>query len=177
MEHQHWDSIREAPSARGLATAAALVPTVMGLVVLVGWAFGIEALKAQWSLGVTTKANTAAALFLSGISLLLMLPRASAPWRRRLGRAGAAIVCALGALTLSEHLIGWNLGIDQLLFTEPPGEIATTSPGRMGPPASTSLALIGLALLLLEWRTRRNRSPSQVLAALVALIALLPVLG
>jgi PAS domain S-box-containing protein len=177
MEHQRIVPPKEATSVRGLATAAALVPMAMGLVVLIGWIFGIEPLKAQWSLGVKMKANTAAALCVSGLSLLLMLPTAGPPWRRRLGRAGAAIVCALGAMTLSEHLVGWNLGIDALLFREPPGELATASPGRMGPPASTSFTLIGLALLLLEWRTRRNRSPSQGLAVVVAVIALLPLLG
>src|SRR5262245_37683035 len=94
MEHPPAVSTREAPSARGLATAAALVPITMGLVVLVGWAFGIDTLKAQWSLGVKMKANTAVALFLSGISLLLLLPPACPAWRRRLGRVGGAIVCA-----------------------------------------------------------------------------------
>jgi signal transduction histidine kinase/ActR/RegA family two-component response regulator len=162
---------------RGLVTAAAALPVAMGLAVMIGWIFDIQGLRVQWSLGVAMKANTAACLLLSGISLLLLLPPDASPWRRRVGLAGAAIVCAFGALTLSEHLVGWNLGIDQLLIHEPPGELATTSPGRMEPPASTSFVLIGLALLLLDWRTRRNRSPSQGMVVAVAVIALLPVLG
>ena len=52
----------------------------------------------------------------------------------------------LGALTLSEHLFGWNLGIDQLLATEVPGVARTASPNRMGPPASLSMTLLGLAV-------------------------------
>ena len=40
---------------------------------------------------------------------------------RRIGTVLAAFAGVLGALTLSRHVLGWNLGIDQLLFSEPPG--------------------------------------------------------
>ena len=62
----------------------------------------------------------------------------------------------IGLLTLSEHVLGWNLHIDQLLFTEPAGALATNSPGRMGITASTDFVLFGAALLLLY-----RQKPSQ----------------
>jgi hypothetical protein len=64
-------------------------------------------------------------------------------------RPFAALISLLGALTLVEHLAGINLGIDTLLFDEAPGAVATTAPGRMGPPASISFLLLGAGLLLL----------------------------
>jgi PAS domain S-box-containing protein len=89
----------------------------------------------------------------------------------------ASVAIAVGGLTFVEHLSGKDFGIDQLLFHEPPGAAATASPGRMGPPASASFLLSGLALLLLDVRTRRGAVPSQWLALLVGLIALLPLIG
>jgi signal transduction histidine kinase len=45
-----------------------------------------------------------------------------------------------------------DFGIDNLIFTEAPGSPATTSPNRMGLPASTCFTLLGLALCLLAAR-------------------------
>ena len=82
---------------------------------------------------------------------------------------------AIGALTLSEHLVGWNLGIDELLASEPAGALATMSPNRMGPPASTSNVLLGVALCL--GSTSRWRALSHVLAFVTCVIAALPLMG
>lgn len=57
---------------------------------------------------------------------------------------------AIGIATFSQHLFGWNLGIDQLLFVEPPGAAATASPRRMRPPASACFTLASIALVLLH---------------------------
>ena len=50
-------------------------------------------------------------------------------------------------------------------------------PNRMGPPASTSVTLAGVALLLLSWRDRRALRWAQGLALAVCLIALLSCMG
>jgi signal transduction histidine kinase/FixJ family two-component response regulator len=78
------------------------------------------------------------------------------------------LVIALGAVTLSQHLFGWDVGIDQLLFHEAPGSTFTTSPGRMGPPACIAFILLGCAVLLTDRRTRRSHALANglVLAAL-----------
>jgi PAS domain S-box-containing protein len=100
------------------------------------------------------KANTALAVAAAGMALLVAVAR---PDARRLVRGLGLFVAALGGLTLLQHLTGWTLGIDTLLFDEPPGALATAAPGRMGPPAATSLLLIGSALSFLThgWRARR----------------------
>ena len=76
-------------------------------------------------------------------------------------------------------MIGWNLGIDQLLATEPPGAAGVISPNRMGPPASLSFALLGPALLLLSRQGKRagRRALDQSLALVVVLVAMLPTIG
>ena len=153
---------------------AGLFLVAIGCVVLTGWALQIEALKAL--LGpITMKANAAAGLLAAGFSLQAL--GASRRGFARAGRGGAIIVCALGAATLSQHLVGWDLGIDQLLFDEAPGAAATVSPGRMGPNAATCLTLAGLALTCLYRGSARAVTVAQVLAAGVVTLALIPIVG
>ena len=83
--------------------------------------------------------------------------------------------CSVALLTLSEHLVGWNLGIDQLLFEESGGALATASPGRMGPPASSCFTFAGIALLL--FHSRRALRLGQFFSILVCLWALLAMVG
>ena len=177
----HGESAPNAAFVRACGNTARVAGALaagVGLMGLAGWVFDVEVLKALWTGGVSIKANASICLVLLGASLLLLLPHP--PRSRTLERIGgllAALGAAIGALTLFQHLTGSNLGIDQLLFREPPGAPATMSPGRMGPPASTSFLLSGLALLLLGVRTRRGRAPAQWLALVVGLIALLPLIG
>jgi signal transduction histidine kinase len=152
------------------ALAAALI--IVGATVLAGWALGSEALRAFGS-SINVKANTAVAFLLSGVSLGLV--RVSRTPARVAGIAAALIVASIGLATLSQHLLGWDLGIDELLFSEPPGRAATTSPGRMGPPASTCFALAGVALALLH--LRRSIRAAQVLSTVIVTWALLAILG
>src|SRR5262249_53538811 len=97
--------------------------------------------------------------------------------RMRLATALAAIAGLVGALTLSEHVLGWNLGIDQLLVAEAPGAPATTSPGRMGPNAAMSLAFASLALLSLRRRTPAAGLRAMICALVVAMFAIAAITG
>jgi signal transduction histidine kinase len=152
--------------------AAGIITMLVGATGLVGWIFAVEALKSIVG-SVTMKANMAVALVACGGSLALTV--AGSPRLKGLAVALAAFAGAVGALTLSEHLFGWTLGIDELLFRETPGAAATTSPGRMGPNGATSLVLAGIALVLLH-RDRAIRR-SQILAASMAILATIPLAG
>jgi len=149
----------------------------VGLASLLGWVLDSEQLKSPLSPGVTIKTNAAIALTCCGVSLLLQLREPVSRGRRAAGQVLAVLLVAFGSLTLSEHLVGWNLGIDEWLFREAPGAIATASPNRMGPPASLAFTLLGVALLLLDRPIGRCRFPSQLLALPAALLALLPLIG
>jgi PAS domain S-box-containing protein len=163
-----------------ITALTAILVVASGAIVLVGWTLGIERLKDLLSPRVTMKANAAVALMLSGAALWLLRPTWRSVTRTRAAQIMALLVLLIGTATLSEHVVGWNLHIDQLLFTEAPGAVATASPGRMGLPASVAFIAIALALLLLDYRTptaRFERAPSQHLALAVALIAMLSLIG
>jgi signal transduction histidine kinase len=119
--------------------------------------------------------NAAIGLVACGVSLFCL------SCRNRLARA-LGILCALlagaiGGATLSEHLMGWNLGIDELLFREAAGSVATASPNRMGPNASTTFMLQSIALLGLYIGKRRTIAIAQSLAAATSILAIVPLIG
>jgi signal transduction histidine kinase len=165
--------VRSSSPSNVTATISFLL-ILIGLIVLTGWTFDLPILQ---SLGgrITMKANAAIGLLLCGIALGLL--SASSPTERTVRAVCAVIPGILGGLTLLEHIAGWHLGIDQLLFIEVPGAAATTSPGRMGPNASTQLVLASIALTYLFRGDRRSVSRAQVIASLMAVIALIPIVG
>jgi hypothetical protein len=101
------------------------------------------------------KANTAVCLMLVAVSVLLLGDSSAPPVKRRIGQVCAAIVALVGLSTLSQHLFGWNLGIDQLLFHESREEAGLSFPGRMGVAASLNFSFLGLSLSFFDARSKR----------------------
>lgn len=173
-DHMPRLNARFVSRAQTLSRIASAFVLLVGAVALAGWVLDSAMLKGVYA-GITIKANTALSLLLSGISLWLLTTRTHRQRYRRGGQALAVVVGTIGLATLSQHLVGWDLGIDQLLFVEEPGAVATTSPGRMGPPASTCFTLAGITLLLLH--ARRLTSLAQALSVCIGLAASLAVTG
>lgn len=167
-------ALRRTRLAALLATSFALF---VGLSSLLGWALDNHWLKTGFTGYATMKANTAVALALNSSALLCVLPEPRWAAGVMYARAAALFALAIGSLTLLQHLFGLNFGIDELLFVEAPGGLATTSPGRMGPPAATCLALLSTGILLFDHVTRGGRSTAQLFAAATFPAAILGVIG
>src|SRR5689334_11647378 len=87
--------------------------------VLAGWMVDSRTMKSVLPQFTTMKANTALGLLLSAAAVFeSMLPFRSA-WQRRLALFLALLAGTLGAITLAEYRFGLNLGIDQLLVSDP----------------------------------------------------------
>lgn len=93
------------------------------------------------------KANTALGLMAAGGALWLLDHR-RAGFFRAAGLALALLACTIGLATLSQYLLGWRLGIDELLFEDAFGKY-NAFPGRMSPVSAVALASIGLSLAVL----------------------------
>ncbi len=119
------------------------------------------------------KANTAVCLMLVAVSVLLLGDSSAPPVKRRIGQVCAAIVALVGLSTLSQHLFGWNLGIDQLLFHESREEAGLSFPGRMGVAASLNFSFLGLALSFIDARSKRWFRVSNFSVLTVVVITLL----
>lgn len=118
---------------------------VLGLLVLVGWAFDVDAFKSILPGLATMKANTALGLLLVGLAFIFFRNISSAqPLVMLLG----LLVLLLGTLSLSQYLFSWDLGVDELLFLDP-DTASDRFPGRMSPATATTFIGLGWALLIL----------------------------
>lgn len=147
---------------------------VAACVTLIGWFSGRPRLTDWIATGIPMFANTAVGAFAAGIALLAGLVRA--PFARQTTVFCAAIVGAIGAATLIEHLFRVDLRIDTLLVQPQWENRAAVSPGRMGPPAALSYTLLGAALLLYAGGSKARRFVP-TLGLLVLAISLIPIVG
>src|SRR5262249_57570691 len=94
---------------------------LVGLLVLVGgWAFGIEAIKAVVPGLATMKANAAFAFGLGGAALWALRDEAASSRRRALGVGAACVLGVLATLTLAESLTAPDMRLAHLLPPDPP---------------------------------------------------------
>ncbi len=144
-----------------LSSWAAVLAVVVGVLVLVGWTFEIEALKSVLPGSVTMKANTAVCFILIGVALWLAIRRTATPNKQRsfffLHRAQFCLLLTglIGLLSLGEYIFDWNPGLDLWLFYEPSGTAGTSYPGRMAPESAFCFVLLAAAL----WIASRSHKP------------------
>ena len=151
--------------------AAGVYAIVGGALTIIGWTFEIHRLMDWNNSGITMKANTAVCVMLLGGALLFSNTKRHLPVVILAG-----FTTAIALLTLIQYIAGVNIGIDTLLFDEPPGSPATASPGRMGLPAITTFSLLGIALILATGNLWMRRVAGW-LGVTALLISALPLLG
>lgn len=149
---------------------------VVGALALVGWALGIDALKSVVPGWATMKANTALCFVLVGLALWLL--QVDSPNRRgyRLAQICALSAAIIGLVSLGEHLLNVNLGIDELIFKDrAPDGVSLAAPGRMAHATALSFFTLGVALWLID--VPRARKLSRLFATTTLLVALLALTG
>jgi YD repeat-containing protein len=160
-----------------LSQIASGAVALAGSIALVGWLLDAQGLKSVFLPGPTLKTNASIALICSALANLVLVSTDGASRWLLAVRLLAVVPVTLGGLTLSEHVVGWNLGIDQLIAMEAPGAFATTSPNRMGPPASIANLLLGLAVLCGTTKSNKLRILSDAFTSITSVIVLLPLIG
>ena len=159
-------------SPRGWIIVAGGVSAALGLIVLVGWHTHTTGLIQIHPALVPMQYNTATGFLLSGLMLL-----AHAHKLRRAAMTLAAIVAAIGILTLVEYILAVDLGIDQLLMKHYV-TVQTSHPGRMAPNTALSFSLTGIAILLSTGLMRRLAGPiNGILGSLVLGLGAVALLG
>lgn len=131
-----------------VSISSGLGVALFGALVLAGWAFDTPSLRNVLPDLVTIKANAALAFLLAGASLLLFyILEGRLLW---ISRFLSLLVSLAGLSTFSEHLLGIDFGIDQILFQEPATAAGTHFPGRMPPTTALSFFMIGISIFLLK---------------------------
>ena len=168
-------SAARARAASGLA--AALVGAI-GVVVLAGWLLGVERLRGPIPGLIEMKPNTALGFVLLGAALWILRDEHAGRRRKRVAHACAAVALVIGLLALAEYVLGRGLGIDELLFSDPPESTSdpTVHPGRLAPQTAIGFVMAGAALLALDSR-HRLWGVGETLTLFPAAIAFFAVLG
>jgi PAS domain S-box-containing protein len=148
-----------------------------GLLVLIGWIAGIEAVKRIAPGLVAMNPASAVTFMLAGAALLLLDTSSPSARLRRLGQLCAGLVLLVGLLKLVACIGGPDLQVDQWLFRPQLGGPTNATPNRMAPNTSLNFALIGSGLLCLGLRTAGGRFLGQLTAISCGLFSLLAVLG
>jgi signal transduction histidine kinase len=123
----------------------------LGLLVLGGWHLHSETLLQLHPTYAPMQYNAALNFVLCGTGLLVL----TCGWPRIAATCGA-VAAVIGLLTLSEYLLGINLGIDQL-FVKAFITVQTSHPGRMAPNSAVCFMLAGIALWVMSVSTRREQ--------------------
>ena len=145
---------------------------------LCGWALDNPALRSLHSSLFAMKANTAIGLLFGGAALFFTVTaehRAGA--QQRIAQGCAVLVALIGLLTLTEYVVGWNIGIDELLFRDSDRVIGSSNPGRMAPNTAAAFCLVGAGILGLGGKRRPVQQFSEGCLIAVWLIALIAILG
>lgn len=148
-----------------LSRVLALVVAAVAVSVLVGWVLQVELLVTVLPGLTSMKVNTALCLLALALATGRLLP----------GHRWLPVpVLVVTLLTLSEHLTGASLGVDELLLDDFTHTAGGNPPGRMA--ITTAAALTALAVALLAQDRGRVRTP-QVMSALTFVIGFVAVLG
>lgn len=145
----------------GVARVCAWVVLGVAVLVLVGWALGLDGLTQVAPGLVSMKFNTAAALLLLSVSLLVSRPAVAV--------GAPALVAVVALVTLGEYLLSTTFGIDELFVTD--AEPADSRPGRMAAATAAALLLLAAARLLLHLRRYRWVQPLALVALILAFLA------
>lgn len=149
--HKEAGPIRKPSRLRRLPAFAALWSIIVG-----GLTLGFARFVPPTTSGTTV--NTAFVYLLLGIAVWFLRPvpqRIPEIIRGRVVQGAAAVVLALGALTLVEYATRLDLGIDHVFVSAPPSA-SIPFPGRMSPNSALNAVFLGLALLIFDVEVRRQ---------------------
>lgn len=160
-----------------LATVAAWLILITGLLVMLGWWLDLPVLRNLAPGLATMKFNTALCFALAGTALLFAARSRAIPAHRWMAMACAGLALLLALMSGAEYLLPVDFGLDQLLARDLLTDPSLAPPGRMSLATAGYFVLLGLALLLLDTGVRHWPRPAPLLAALVAVGGFIGLLG
>ena len=169
------DTISLNPASRGILGRIVLVcgaiTAGVGVLILLGWASGLDAVTAMGTRYIPTAPNTALLFAVLGSAVLVRELWPASRIMHRTAVAAALFSAVVASVTLAGFATGLN--IDDWLFrtTRMLGAVPI---GRMSPITAFCFVLAGVSLLLLEWR---SMAWAAILGTLIALAGAVCLMG
>lgn len=155
-----------------VASAFAIVTSLLGAVVLLGYAARIEVFKSLVPGGIVMLPMAAVCFLLGGLSLWLQL---RSP--HRIGRILGGIVAVLGASMLFQRLSGITFPATSWLFHDTIAAYPYRPLGVIASNSSFCVAVLGIGLTLLERPRPKLLKPHEALGIVAALVSFVALLG
>lgn len=165
-------SNRRAAALHSFAVGAGWLAVAAGAMALVGWAAGIDLLESFRAGHSRMNPATAICLIIGGLALC----RGASAVPRRLPSIGGAVVALTGVLRLGDLAGAWHSRVDDILFSDQLRTLTAGDDGRMSFTTASALVCLGAALVLSHGQRRRVVA-AQVLAAIIAAIAIAALIG
>lgn len=144
---------------------------LLGATVAIGWIFDVEILKSGSSQSLSMRPNIALGLILTGLALRLL--------RSNNHRFLYYLLCVctafVGAASLFEYILNWDMGLTTFGFDTPTTPIGIATPERMDLTSSLLLSMSGIGLVFLK--NKRMRYTSYALFFIISSVSFLSVLG
>ena len=161
----------------GLVPVASAAIILFGCAELLRWILNYPALQIVQHLP-RVMPNTAVGFILAGLFLWFQQgDTGKRRWQRTAGKLAAGLVFLIGFLTLLEYALDWNVGFDVWMFRDAVSKAQDSLPGRPAVLTATNFTLYGLAMFLLDVKSRGGRKPAETLIVTAMLIALLALIG
>ena len=133
----------------GLLGCYALI--VAAVLVFAGWQFRLPILRGQ-VLGSFIAPNTALCFLLFALSILLQISRSKV--LEKIGIGCGLIVAVFAAIILTEHLTGFDFGIDRIVFAHRLDDWFLPTPGRFAITSAIAFVVGGVGLAFLRHKGR-----------------------
>jgi PAS domain S-box-containing protein len=144
----------------------------IALLALLGWQFNIDLFKRPLPGLTAMNPATALGLMLAATALLLLTSRQAGRQKSTTGYLLSCIVISIGLARLAD------IHIDAILFPHKlAADIVAGISNRMAPNSAVGLVFTGAGLLFIRTTSPARRMLSNVIALLVALLALLSIIG
>ena len=159
-----------------LGRAAGLIVAAIAALELLGWLFHLQPLLRFLAKPTAMNPVTALGLILLGTGLHLTVKRQPsrfpADWWMYLF---PLVPFCIASFKMSEYVLGWELGLDQLLFSRQLESFVP--PNQISPNSAMALLLASLALPLIDLEIRGGFRPAQVLMLCCGTLAVIALIG
>jgi PAS domain S-box-containing protein len=164
-------------------TFTSLFAVAVGLLGFAGWTFHITVLKSVIPGRAVITPDTTICFVLIGFALWMLRKKDDPAWPRAkqfCGQTLATLTALAGLMNVIEYVVGWDSGIDRLLFHSTAADAIGGVPAvLLDPITALDFLLLGLALLLLDWEVSwrsRRYWPARFFAFLAGIIAIVGLL-
>lgn len=156
-----------------------LLVILFGILTLVGWQFNIRVLKRPIPHLVAMNPATAISFVITGISFLFLSAKNRTKRKISFGKILALLTIGISVLKLIGAIVPSFLQVDHVFFNK---QIELDSLGgslssSMAVNTATAFIFSGIALLLLNYETKKKRKPSDFFAVLIFLFGFFSLLG